>query len=553
MKPSDDANSASPARVQSAAPSTIPTATTARPPPMPAWPNQRGILRARWAPSEAPMITVAAHPDDAAAASVADAKSATACRARKLAPPSTTTLAKNPSGSKRTSLARRLAMNQRYAKTAPVNSAAAARRWSVPRMSAGSASATYAYPSAGSWARVTRAKLQHRQMKPTLVLYDAPGFGVGEVWLERGRVFYAELPRPRKASAVSESGLAARLTAFFAGADDDLRDVPLRLPGGFHGKCARALRKIGRGEVVTYGELAALAGYPGAARAAGTFCGGCSPSKASSCDAPLGGAARRAGADRAASYLLPPRGAVRALPRERCLAPARGQRGRSSRPGQLRRGSPSVRAAARPRRALGDPHLPPPRVRAIDALPAAHRRGCRRARRLAGRGRPVHVARTARAPAAARRRPVMLPWGVPARRAARRRLALGAARPAPRDQDGDGRRRPVHRRRRGARGRRAQADRAPRPRRRVREGARSDRRRARVGRRGRHGALPRGTRGRRGDARAGQPPRERRRGQPRARGTRRASAARGDPLARPRHAARAPCGDRRAAAPAPVG
>jgi methylated-DNA-[protein]-cysteine S-methyltransferase len=26
---------------------------------------------------------------------------------------------------------------------------------------------------------------------------------------------------------------------------------------------------------VTYGELAALAGYPGAARAAGTFCGRC--------------------------------------------------------------------------------------------------------------------------------------------------------------------------------------------------------------------------------------------------------------------------------------
>ena len=27
-----------------------------------------------------------------------------------------------------------------------------------------------------------------------------------------------------------------------------------------------------RGEVVSYGELAALAGYPGAARAAGAFC-----------------------------------------------------------------------------------------------------------------------------------------------------------------------------------------------------------------------------------------------------------------------------------------
>ena len=35
------------------------------------------------------------------------------------------------------------------------------------------------------------------------------------------------------------------------------------------------LRAVPRGEVVTYGELAALAGFPGAARAAGTFCGRC--------------------------------------------------------------------------------------------------------------------------------------------------------------------------------------------------------------------------------------------------------------------------------------
>jgi methylated-DNA-[protein]-cysteine S-methyltransferase len=113
-------------------------------------------------------------------------------------------------------------------------------------------------------------------MKPTLVQYDAPGFGVGEVWLERGRVFYAELPRPRRPAEASETDLAKRLTAFFQGADDDLRDVRVRLPDGFDGACARALRRIRRGEVVTYGELAALAGHPGAARAAGTFCGRCS-------------------------------------------------------------------------------------------------------------------------------------------------------------------------------------------------------------------------------------------------------------------------------------
>jgi O-6-methylguanine DNA methyltransferase len=115
-------------------------------------------------------------------------------------------------------------------------------------------------------------------VKPTLVLYDAPGFGVGEVWLDdEGRVFYSELPRPRRLTRVrrpsdASQTLAARLQAFFDGEPDDFRDVPLVLPDGFHGDCARALRAVPRGEVVTYGELAALAGRPRAARAAGTFC-----------------------------------------------------------------------------------------------------------------------------------------------------------------------------------------------------------------------------------------------------------------------------------------
>jgi methylated-DNA-[protein]-cysteine S-methyltransferase len=118
-------------------------------------------------------------------------------------------------------------------------------------------------------------------VKPTLVQYDAPGFGVGEVWLdEKGRVFHSELPRPRRLTRVrlvsdSNQTLAARLQAFFDGVPDDFRDVPLLLPDGFHGDCARALRAVPRGEVVTYGELAALAGRPRAARAAGTFCARC--------------------------------------------------------------------------------------------------------------------------------------------------------------------------------------------------------------------------------------------------------------------------------------
>jgi O-6-methylguanine DNA methyltransferase len=115
-------------------------------------------------------------------------------------------------------------------------------------------------------------------MKPTLVQYDAPGWGIGEVWLdEDGTVFYSELPRPRRTRPVSAAGdaLAGRLTAFFAGAADDFADVRLRADDGFYGDCATALRKVKRGEVVTYGELASLAGRPGAARAAGTFCARC--------------------------------------------------------------------------------------------------------------------------------------------------------------------------------------------------------------------------------------------------------------------------------------
>jgi O-6-methylguanine DNA methyltransferase len=118
-------------------------------------------------------------------------------------------------------------------------------------------------------------------VKPTLVQYEAPGWGVGEVWLDDlGRVFHSELPRPRaqvrlRFASDARQTLVPRLQAFFAGDAVDLSDVALVLPTGFHGDCARALLRVPRGEVVTYGELAALAGRPRAARAAGTFCARC--------------------------------------------------------------------------------------------------------------------------------------------------------------------------------------------------------------------------------------------------------------------------------------
>jgi methylated-DNA-[protein]-cysteine S-methyltransferase len=70
--------------------------------------------------------------------------------------------------------------------------------------------------------------------------------------------------------------LVERIRAYFAGAWDDFGDVELLEPGWtpFQRDLAEALRRVPPGEVVTYGELAALAGRPGAARAAGSFCAG---------------------------------------------------------------------------------------------------------------------------------------------------------------------------------------------------------------------------------------------------------------------------------------
>jgi methylated-DNA-[protein]-cysteine S-methyltransferase len=110
-------------------------------------------------------------------------------------------------------------------------------------------------------------------VRPTLVRYDAPPFGVGELWLDGDRVLWSELPKPDMSRGQSPGHvLSERLAAFFAGEADDFGDVELDFDDGFYGDCQRALRAVPRGEVVTYGELAALAGYPNAQRAAGTFC-----------------------------------------------------------------------------------------------------------------------------------------------------------------------------------------------------------------------------------------------------------------------------------------
>jgi methylated-DNA-[protein]-cysteine S-methyltransferase len=116
-----------------------------------------------------------------------------------------------------------------------------------------------------------------RVVRVTQVAYDVEGWGVGELWLDGGRVVWHELPFPARATPqVTDCylPLVERLRAYFAGADDSFGDVDVDLEyeTPFLEACAQALRGIPRGEVVTYGELAALAGSPGAARAAGSFC-----------------------------------------------------------------------------------------------------------------------------------------------------------------------------------------------------------------------------------------------------------------------------------------
>ena len=132
----------------------------------------------------------------------------------------------------------------------------------------------------------------------TSVRYEAEGWGVAELCTDDHRVVWHELPRPdasdphpgwggyppptsAKISDESARGgdnfvptLVARLRRYFVRGDEEFSDVELDLSELTPFGCALAqtLRAVPRGEVVTYGELAALAGRPGAARAAGTFC-----------------------------------------------------------------------------------------------------------------------------------------------------------------------------------------------------------------------------------------------------------------------------------------
>jgi methylated-DNA-[protein]-cysteine S-methyltransferase len=107
-----------------------------------------------------------------------------------------------------------------------------------------------------------------------VVQYEVQGWGVGELWLDDGRVVNHELPRAREPVRPARHPVVERVRAYFAGEPVSFDDVDLDLSWAtpFQTGVADALRAIPFGETVTYGELAALAGHPNAQRAAGTSC-----------------------------------------------------------------------------------------------------------------------------------------------------------------------------------------------------------------------------------------------------------------------------------------
>jgi methylated-DNA-[protein]-cysteine S-methyltransferase len=80
----------------------------------------------------------------------------------------------------------------------------------------------------------------------------------------------AELPPTPQVQAI-----IARTTALLKGAKDDLCDVPLDMTGvpPFHQRVYDLARRIPPGRMLTYGEVAAQLGEPGAARAVGQALG----------------------------------------------------------------------------------------------------------------------------------------------------------------------------------------------------------------------------------------------------------------------------------------
>ena len=85
---------------------------------------------------------------------------------------------------------------------------------------------------------------------------------------------YARLRTDGKLRQVDDLGeFSAALAAYFEGDVQAMDELPVEQPGGpFRQAAWKAMRAVPAGEVITYAELAARAGNPGAVRAAGSAC-----------------------------------------------------------------------------------------------------------------------------------------------------------------------------------------------------------------------------------------------------------------------------------------
>ena len=273
-----------------------------------------------------------------------------------------------------------------------------------------------------------------------VVAYDVPAWGVGELYFRAGKLLYHELPRAGSTSGESGSHSLvdsdARRTSAASESPSGTSSSTRSGATPFQQALADALRDIPWGEVVTYGELAALAGRPRAPRAAGTFCAENNFPLVVPCHrvvssaglgsyGPLGrrvqAAVAGAGGCRALSLSDDVRQELAAIePRKACCRlaelsalvrgagkrpPARRRSDRApSRAGQRAGRAAGVLAPPLLRRSLRDQDVQTACVRAGDALPASPR-GRRPRPAGAERGRnPRREPRAARAPAKTGRR-----------------------------------------------------------------------------------------------------------------------------------------------------
>ncbi len=117
----------------------------------------------------------------------------------------------------------------------------------------------FVFPSQLKWMAVVAAGTMVKQLT-----FGHPTAVAARAAIDRGLLAHA-------VPGGAEAPLVRRLQAYAAGMADDFRDIPIDLgrPNTFRRRVLEQCRQIPYGATLGYGELAAKAGHPGAARAVG--------------------------------------------------------------------------------------------------------------------------------------------------------------------------------------------------------------------------------------------------------------------------------------------